>query len=138
MIKSVSEQIDILARAENLPTTEYLNLKLAALFLYSGYITDYDSPLNGALLHVDELLPQFGFEQKTAEEVKMIIKNSFNDIIESPRDKIMHIAKYHCFCNTDRVSHFDNLRKEQEEKWIVYDDNEWHEMQSEIIEKSKL
>ena len=36
-------------RAENLPEEDYINLKLASVFLLTGYISDYEKPMEASL-----------------------------------------------------------------------------------------
>jgi hypothetical protein len=45
---SVTGQVDLLANAEEMTDEDYVDLKLASLFLCSGYISDYDNPLDAA------------------------------------------------------------------------------------------
>lgn len=133
MFKTICDQVDLLARAENLSDEEFIYLKLAAIFLLTGYISDYFKPLEGAMNHMEDILPKHGFNQESIEATKRIIKNSFSDHIESIQDKILHDAKYDYMGRVDYSSLTDKLRKENAEHGKLYDDATWTEMQTRLL-----
>ena len=45
LVKNISTQVDLISNAEKLPEEDYVNLKLAAVFLLTGFITDYEKPM---------------------------------------------------------------------------------------------
>ena len=79
MVKNISNQVELLSTAENLPDEDFINLKLASVFLLTGYISDYEKPMEASLRLVEEILPGYGFSQENVESTKKIIKNSFTD-----------------------------------------------------------
>jgi class 3 adenylate cyclase len=94
LVKNISGQVDLLATAESLSEEEFINLKLASVFLFVGYISDYEKPMEASFNLVEEILPRYGFNQENVEEVKKLISNSFNDKQESVSDNILHDARF--------------------------------------------
>ena len=115
MMKNISNQVELLARAESLPDEEYIDLKLASVFLLTGYISDYEKPMEAAMRLVEELLPRYGFNQKNVESTKKIIKNNFTDIRVSLCDNILHDARYDYLGRVDYMKLMDKLLRERTE-----------------------
>jgi adenylate cyclase len=133
MFKNICDQVDLLSRAENLSDDEFINLKLAAIFLLTGFISDYFKPMEGALRMIEELLPRHGFNQDNVDITRRIIKNSFNDQHDTIHDKILHDARYDYLGRVDYIKLTEKLRNEKAEYGTVYDDNTWTEMQSRFL-----
>ncbi len=55
MVKNISNQVELLSRAEKIPDEEFINLKLAAVFLLTGYISDYEKPMEASIRLVEEI-----------------------------------------------------------------------------------
>jgi len=127
MMKNISNQVELLSRAESLPDEDFINLKLASVFLLTGYISDYERPMEAALRLVDEILPRYGFEQVNVETTKKIIVNNFTDLRESLCDNILHDARYDYLGRVDYLKLTDKLLRERteygkhtdKEIWIV-------------------
>ena len=64
LVKNICTQVDLISNAEKLPEEEYVNLKLAAVFLLTGYITDYEKPMEQSIRIVEKVLPGYGFTRK--------------------------------------------------------------------------
>jgi len=130
MVKSVCNQVDLLARSENIDIEEFVNLKLAAIFLFTGYISDYLKPMEGSLRLVEEMLPKHGFNQDNVDSTRGIIRNSFTGRHETIHDKILHDARYDYLGRVDYVKLTEKLRKELAEHGTIYDDQPWTELQT--------
>lgn len=115
MVKNISTQVELISRAENLPDEDFINLKLASLFLLSGYITDYEKPMEASMRLVEEMLPKYGFTQENVELAKVLIRNSFNEHRGSLADDILHDARYDYFGRVDYLKLTDKLLREQTE-----------------------
>jgi len=135
LVKSISNQVELLSTAERLSEEEYIILKLASVFLFSGYISDYDyeNPVEASLLAVEEILPRYGFEQTTVEEVKKIIRNSFINKQESISDNILHDARYDYLGRVDYMKLTDKLLREETEYGKVHNRKEWVEIQRKLL-----
>jgi hypothetical protein len=132
MVKNICNQVDLLSRAENISDEEFVNLKLAAIFLLTGYIYDYFKPMEGSLRLVEEMLPRHGFNQDNVDVTKRIIKNSFSGFHDTLQDKILHDSRYDYLGRVDYIRLTGNLRKELAELSTVYDDQPWTELQTKL------
>jgi class 3 adenylate cyclase len=127
MVKNITNQVEILSRAENLPDEAYVNLKLASVFLLTGYITDYDKPMEASLRLVEEILPVYGFNNENVDATKTLIKNSFSNIRESLADNILHDARYDYLGRVDFMKLTDKLLRERTEYGRLPDNKTWIE-----------
>ena len=115
MVKSISNQVELLSRAENLSDEDFINLKLASVFLLTGYISDYEKPMEASLRMVEELLPGYGFSRENVELTNRIIRNSFSDHQESLSDYILHDARYDYLGRVDYTKLMEKLLRERTE-----------------------
>ena len=109
LVRNISNQVELLSRAENLPDDEFVNLKLASLFLLTGYISDYDKPMEASLRLVEEMLPKYGFSQENINSANRLIKNSYFDLQESVSDNVMHDARYDYMGRVDYIKLTEKL-----------------------------
>jgi adenylate cyclase len=130
LLKSISNQVELLARAEKVPEEEYVTLKLASIFLLSGFISDYEKPMEASLRLVEEILPKYGFDKTNIEATKKTISNLFNNTRESLSDKILHDARYDYMGRVDFIRLSDKLRKERTEHGKPSESKIWIEIQS--------
>jgi adenylate cyclase len=123
--KNIGNQVDLVSTAEALGEEEYINLRLAAIFLFTGFISDYERPVEGACQIVEEVLPKFGFTRKNVDTAKVIIINSFNRKQESASDNILFDARYDYFGRVDFIRLTEKLLKEETEYGIASDIRVW-------------
>jgi class 3 adenylate cyclase len=133
LAKSISNQVELLSTAERLPEEEFVSLKLASLFLITGYITDYEKPMETSLMVVEEILPKYGFDQETVDEVRTIIKNSYSDKQKSVSDNILHDAKYDYLGRVDFINLTEKHLREETEYGISHSREEWIELQRKVL-----
>ena len=133
MVKNICNQVELLSRAENLPDEEFINLKLASVFLLTGYISDYDKPMEASLRLVEEILPVYNFNQDNVESTKNLIRNSFNDHWESPADNILNDARYDYLGRVDYMKLTEKLLRERTEYGKHTDNKSWIESQRKQI-----
>jgi len=133
MLKNITNQVELLSRAEILPDEDFINLKLASVFLYTGYISDYEKPMEASMRLVEEILPGYGFSQSNVELTKAGIKNSYTDNQESLADKIMHDAKYDYLGRVDYMKLTDRLLRERTEYGKHPDNKTWIEFQKKLL-----
>jgi class 3 adenylate cyclase len=115
LVRSISNHVELLSTAEKLPFEEYIHLKLASVFLFTGYIIDYEKPLEGSIRILNEILPRYGFTQTDAELAAGLIKNSFNENYETLSDKILHDARYDYLGRVDYIKLTERLWREKAE-----------------------
>jgi adenylate cyclase len=135
LVRNISTQVDLLSNSEQLPDEDYVKLKLAAIFLFSGFISDYDydNPLEATLLAVDEILPRYGFDNSIIDEVKVLIQNSFNNVQRTLSDNILHDARYDYLGRVDYLKLTDRLFKEEAEYGKKYDKKDWIAIQRKLL-----
>ena len=133
LLKSISNQVELLSNAEHLSDEEFVYLRLASVFLLTGFISDYDKPMEASCRLVDEILPKYGFDQKSIIRTKSIIFNSFCDNVESLSDKILHDAKYDYLGRVDYIKLTEKLLKEQTEYGKAKDRSKWIQSQQKLI-----
>ena len=137
-VRNITNQVELLATAERLPDEEFVPLKLSAIFLFSGYITDYANPLQGSILLVEENLPKYGFDQVSIDAVKLLISNSFNEKYSSVSDRILHDARYDYLGRVDFIKLTEKLHREETEYGKVRTRSQWQEEQRQILIKHEL
>jgi adenylate cyclase len=137
-VKSTGNQVDLLSNAEKLDEEEYILLRLAAIFLITGFISDYDKPLEGACQIVEEVLPKFGFNKNNIASVKRIISNSFSEKQESLSDSILHDARYDYFGRVDFIKLTEKLLKEETEYGMVRDSKSWIRNQTKLLSDNEF
>jgi len=125
MVKSISNQVELLSRAENLSDEDFINLKLASVFLLTGYISDYEKPMEASLRMVEEMLPGYGFSRENVELANKIIRNSFSDHQESLSDYILHDARYDYLGRVDYIKLTEKLLRERTEFGKHSDKKTW-------------
>ena len=138
MVKNICNQVELISVAEKLPEEEFINLKLASVFLYTGYITDYEKPMEASSRLVEEMLPKYNFSQKNVEAVKIILRNSFSDKPESLSDKILHDARFDYLGRVDYIKLIEKLLRERTEHGKPVRRKEWIEIQRNFLSEHEF
>jgi hypothetical protein len=125
--------VELLSGAENLSGEDYINLKLAAIFLLTGFISDYEKPMEASLRMVEEILPSYGFSQENVEITGRLIKNCFAGIQETLADSILHDARYDYLGRVDYLKLTDKLLRERAEYGKPSDNKSWAEYQKNLL-----
>lgn len=133
LVKSVCAQAELLATAEKISEEEFISLKLASVFLFTGYINDYDKPLESSFSSAEEILPRYGFDQASITEVKRLIHNSFRNKQESVTDNILHDAKYDYLGRVDYIRLTEKLLREESEYGISHSRKDWIDNQRKLL-----
>jgi hypothetical protein len=133
LVKNISMQTELISHAENLPEEEYVNLKLASVFLMTGFINDYEKPMEESIRLVEEVLPRYGFSQENNNAVTRMIRNSFTENHETLQDFILHDAKNDYLGRVDYLKLTDKLMRELSEYGRRVDKNNWIEIQKKYL-----
>jgi len=131
--KSIISQVELLATAEQLPEEDYISLRIASIFLLTGFISDYENPDEPAVLLIEKILPRYGFRSKFIEESCRLIKNSFSLKYLSLSDKILHDARYDYLGRTDYIKLTDKLLKELKGRGKISDISSWLDDQRKLL-----
>jgi class 3 adenylate cyclase len=133
LVKNISNQVELLSRTENLPEEDFVNLKLASVFLMTGFISDYEKPMEASLRLVEEILPKYSFDHENIEATINIIKNSFSDHLESLSDNILHDARYDYLGRVDYIKLTEKLLRERTEYGKHSESKTWIEIQKQYL-----
>jgi hypothetical protein len=136
LVKNITNQVELLSGAENVSEEDYINLKLAAVFLLTGYISDYEKPMEASIRMVEEILPSYGFGQENADITGKLIKNCYADIRESLADNILHDARYDYLGRVDFLKLTDKLLRERAEYGKPMDRKAWAECQKSLLKNN--
>jgi class 3 adenylate cyclase len=133
LVKNICSQVDLIANAEKLAEEDYVNLKLGAVFLLTGFISDYEKPMEASMRLVEEVLPRYGFAKENTEAVNRIIRNSFTDNPETIHDYILHDARFDYLGRVDYVKLTEKLLRELSEFGKPVDRDRWIEVQKKYL-----
>lgn len=134
MLKNISNNVELLSTAENLPEEEFINLKLASVFLLTGFISDYEKPMEASLRLVEEILPGYGFSQANVDLTSKLIRNSYNDKYDSLSDRILHDARYDYLGRVDFNKLTEKLLRERTEYGKHTDKITWIGIQKKLLQ----
>ena len=135
-IRSVSLQVDLLARAEHLDDRDYINVRLASLFIFYGYVFDYDDPLSAAGKRAEEILSVYGFEDRTLDAVTRMMETAFQPDQESVAGMVLHDAVYDFTGRVDFISMADRLFREEMAYGRAYDPKAWFRKTIQMVEQN--
>jgi len=135
MVKGICSQADLLANAEQLGGEGYLSLRLAALFLFTGYISNYDDPAGASCMFTSELLPRFGFSDRLIMSATDLITDSYIDVHESEAARILHDARYDYLGRVDFLNLSRRQFRERNENGHSIDWVTWRENQKQLLLK---
>jgi hypothetical protein len=133
LVRHICNQVDLLSNALRLGEEDVVNLKIAAAFLLTGFISDYDKPMDGALVLIAKKLPEYGFSDSNVEASRKLIENSFADRRESLSDMILHDARYDYLGRVDYIRQTDKLFREMSEFGWKCDRRAWFEIQRKFL-----
>jgi adenylate cyclase len=133
LVRSITTQVDLLANAEGLADEEFIYLRLASIFLYTGYIMEYDNAAEEACNLIDGILPKYGFSPSDADRTKLLVLNSFNGKGETLADSILNDSKFDYLGRIDYVKLTDKLLREETEYGKVTDLNGWIKRQKQTL-----
>lgn len=138
LTKSICRQAELLATAEKISDEEMIDLKLAAMFLYTGFINDYGNPETASVTILEEMLPGYGFESVTIDSVKKIIGNSYLEHYEKAVDRILHDAKYDYMGRVDYLILSGRLFREEKAYGKIDAVEKWKARQKKLLAENEF
>jgi adenylate cyclase len=132
-MKSVCSQVDLLSTAEQLPDEEYICLRLASMFLFTGYISDYNNAANSSCAIAEEVMPGYGFSETHLEKTKKLITNCFSGRQESISEMILFDATLDYLGRVDYIRLVEKLLKEETQYGRVTDRKSWIQKQRKLL-----
>ncbi|HKK43005.1 MAG TPA: hypothetical protein VJ963_11395, partial [Bacteroidales bacterium] len=133
LLRNITNHVELLATAEKLPEEDFINLKIASVFYLTGYITDYETPMDASLRLVDEILPEYGFSNENVDITKQLITNVFKNTGDALQDNILHDAVYDYLGRVDYVMLTEKLLRERMEYGKQNDMASWIEEQKKML-----
>lgn len=133
IVKNICNIVELLSTAERLPEEDFINLKLASVFLFTGYISDYEKPMEASLRLVEEILPEFGFNNENVALTSKYIKASYTEHYDDNASKILHDAKYDYLGRVDYLKLTEKLLRERTEYGKHTDIATWIETQKKLL-----
>ena len=126
-IRNVCLQTELLARAEKLEDDDYINVRLAAVFLFYGYVYDYSHPFEVSLKRAEEILLYYGFSEENMQAVRNLVSNAFSPTQDSHAGAVLHDAVYDFLWRVDFSEMISKLYKEEKAYKKVTDIEGWFE-----------
>ncbi len=137
-IKNICLQAELIAKAESLDDDDYINLRLASIFLFYGYVFDYSNPLEASIKRAEEILKFYGFDANNYNTVREIISNVFNPGQETRAGAVLHDAAYDFLGRVDFVPMITKLYKEEMAYGRIKKTDEWFENIKHILYRHNL
>jgi hypothetical protein len=124
-IRGVCLQADLLARAEKLEDQDYIHIRLASVFIFYGYVFDYNDPHAAARKRAGEILTVYGFGPQTLEVVTGLMDSAFRPEQEGLAGMILHDAIYDFTGRIDFITMIDRLYREEMAYGKIDDPKTW-------------
>ncbi len=138
LLKNVCSQVDLLSNAEFLGDEDYIRLKLAAMFLFTGYISDYENPDAASCRMAEEMMPGFGFSDEDLLKTKQLIMSSGSGQHESLADKILYDSRFDYLGRVDYIRLIEKLIKEETQYGKVTDKKTWVRDQRKLLSEHEF
>lgn len=135
LVKSLTNHVELLSTSEKLSEEEFIIVKLAAIFLFSGYIYDYEKPLDEAVNLMSSILSGNGFSQEEIQNAGNLIRNSFENRILSLSDRILHDARYDYLGRVDYPRLAEKLQREMTEYGKHPEGKGWMQQQKKLLKE---
>lgn len=129
----VAAQAELLAIAEGIQPEQYVPLKLASVFLTTGFLREYENPAGASCTVMEEMLQGFGFDETFVSQARELIINSYGGRHETDSDMIMHDARYDYLGRVDFTIMSGKLLRERNEHGINTGAVQWREMQENFL-----
>lgn len=125
LMKSISNQAEILATAESLGEAEFVSLKLAAIFLITGYIFDYNKPDEESVRLLYDLAPKYKFSHESIETAAKLVDGFYRNKSDSLAGMILHDAGYDYLGRVDFLKLSERLYREKKGYGYLQESSYW-------------
>ena len=137
-IRGVCLQADLLARAEKLEDQDYIHIRLASVFIFYGYVFDYNDPHAAARKRAGEILTVYGFGPQTLEVVTGLMDSAFRPEQEGLAGMILHDAIYDFTGRIDFITMIDRLYREEMAYGKIDDPKTWFRNMAVKVEENQF
>jgi class 3 adenylate cyclase len=133
LVKNIVSIVDLLANSEKITEEDYIELKIASIFLFAGYIYDYENPAEASVRLAEEMLPGYGFGKEIIDSAVRLIRNSYRNVEESSKDTILHDARYDYLGRLDYSRLTERLLRERTEYGENFENRNWLQLQKSLL-----
>jgi adenylate cyclase len=137
-VRSVCLQADLLAQAEKLEDQDYIHLRLASVFIFFGYVFDYNNPVAAAKKRAEEILSVYGFERSAYDAMTDLMDSAFLPEQTTAAGKVLHDAVYDFTGRVDFISVVDRLFREEMAYGKVDDPKIWFKNLAKKVEDNQF
>jgi len=132
-MKNISTQAELIGRAEMLNDKELLVLRLASIFIYSGYCKDYKDYKNESLKLLKEKAPEYDFSEAQIEAATNIITDALSADPGSREGQILFDSIYDYLGRVDYIIRLELLFSEQKAMLGLNNKKAWFEEQFKLL-----
>ncbi|MEA1886982.1 MAG: adenylate/guanylate cyclase domain-containing protein [Bacteroidota bacterium] len=133
-IKNICTQAELIATAEKVEEEKILGLRLAALFVKSGLLGDYDNPVEHSIDKLKEMAPEYGFSKSYVENAETIIRNTYARDTDSTEVRILLDAIHDYRGHVDYPEMIELLYEEENSIKGPLDREKWYASELKRIE----
>jgi len=126
-VRNFCLQAELIAKAENLEDDDYINLRLASIFLFYGYVFDYAHPVEASIKRAEEILIYYGFDDANLKVVKDVIGSAFLPEQKTKMGAVLHDAAFDFLGRVDFARMITRLFKEEMAYGRIKDPHVWFE-----------
>jgi len=137
-VKNICTQTELIARAEKLDEDKILGLRLAALFVKSGLLVDYNDPTEYSVKKLKEFAPEYGFNEGYIEHAESIIRGVYAMETDRKEVQILLDAIFDYCGHVDYPELVEMHYVEESSKRGLKDKETWYETELERIRKHKF
>jgi len=137
-VRSVCLQADLLAQAEKLEDQDYIHLRLASVFIFFGYVFDYNNPFAAAKKRAEEILSVYGFERSAYDAMADLMDSAFLPEQATAAGKVLHDAVFDFTGRVDFIPLVDRLFREEMAYGKVDDPKIWFKNLAKKVEENQF
>ncbi len=124
-LKNISTQAELIGRAEMLKDEDLLILRLASVFVKSGYMVDYKDFKNASLNLLRDKAPEYDFSKTQIEEAADLILESLSGKPESQEGQILYDSINDYMGRVDYIIRLELLFSEKKSMIGLDDKKAW-------------
>lgn len=132
-MKNISTQAELIGRAEMLSDKEILLLRLASIFVKSGYLREYSDFESESVRLLKERAPDYQFKEDHIEGAAKIISDSLSTEPETQTGQILYDSINDYMGRVDYIIRLELLYSEHKAFLGVDDKKEWFGWQAEQL-----
>jgi len=137
-IKNICTQTELIARAEKIEEEMMLALRLAALFVKSGLLIDYNEPVEHSIQKLWELAPEYGFDDFYIKQAESIIRGVYLMETERKEVQVLLDAIFDYCGHVDYPEVIEQLYTEESRRRNIRDEERWYRAELERIRRHKF